>query len=263
MTREVQIDEYPLFLDHNFRNSFKESFLQNCQKISFYEQDICPHCCIGIDMARARQQDFLDIASENQPAFNVISVYQCPYCHRGFVVIHHLERKSIEMSEKFFYIEASQSVYPIATPNLTIDHEIHKISPRFYETYNQCLMAKASGLNELYGMGYRKALEYLVKDFAISENSKEKKKIESMSLHSCIETYFKNSDAKTALTAAKWLGNNETHYVNDNDEGDIVLLENLIQDTLDYIRREFRNKKAILINANKGKKNILGMFGKK
>ena len=73
-----------------------------------------------------------------------------------------------------------------------------------------------------------------------------------------IEEYFKNSDAKTALLAAKWLGNNETHYVNNNDEKCIQLLENLIEDTIYHIHRELREKKAIQINANKGK--IFGLF---
>ena len=107
-------------------------------------------------------------------------------------------------------------------------------------------------------MGFRKSLEYLVKDFAIYENPDDKGKIESISLHECIEKYFKNSDAKTALLAAKWLGNNETHYVNNNNDEAIQLLENLIEDTLGYIHRELRNKKAMQINANKGK--ILGLF---
>ena len=62
-------------------------------------------------------------------------------------------------------------------------------------------------------MGFRKAIEYLVKDFAISENPNKRSSIEASSLHSCIENYFKDSDARTALLACKWLGNNETHYV--------------------------------------------------
>lgn len=107
-------------------------------------------------------------------------------------------------------------------------------------------------------MGFRKSLEYLVKDFAIYENPKDKEKIESMKLHNCIEEYFKNSDAKTALLAAKWLGNNETHYINNNDEEAIQLLENLIEDTIFHIHRELREKMAVQINANKGK--ILGLF---
>ena len=73
-------------------------------------------------------------------------------------------------------------------------------------------------------------------------------------LHKCIEKYFKNSDAKTALMACKQLGNNETHYENCNDEQDLQLFEDLIEDTLYYIHREIRNEKAEHINNMKGQK---------
>jgi len=257
MLREVLISKFKVFLDDNFNENCKNNFLENCKKISIYVEDVCPHCGKGIDMERAHHgQDFFDIYNENQTYFNIISIYQCPCCHRGFVVMHNLVRQ--DMMYYYSYIECSQTVFPIANPNLEVKENIQKISPRFYETYIQCLRAKSSGLNKLYGMGFRKSLEYLVKDFAIYENPEDKEKIESMKFHNCIEEYFKNSDAKTALLAAKWLGNNETHYVNNNDEKCIQLLENLIEDTIYHIHRELREKKAIQINANKGK--IFGLF---
>lgn len=75
-------------------------------------------------------------------------------------------------------------------------------------------------------------------------------------LHKCIKKYFRNSDAKTALMACKWLGNNETHYENCNDEQDLQLFEDLIKDTLYYIHREIRHQKAEHINNMKGSKKI-------
>ena len=103
-------------------------------------------------------------------------------------------------------------------------------------------------------MGYRKALEQLVTDFAINKYPDEKEKILAMSLHNRIESYFRDSDAKTALMACKWLGNNETHYENCNTKEDIVLFEGFIEDTLYYIHRELREEKAKCINEAKGKK---------
>lgn len=75
-----------------------------------------------------------------------------------------------------------------------------------------------------------------------------------MSLHNRIETYFNDSDAKDALIACKWIGNNETHYKNYNTDEDLQLFEDLIEDTLYYIRREIRHKKAEDINNTKGTK---------
>lgn len=114
------------------------------------------------------------------------------------------------------------------------------------------MIAKNDGLNQLYGMGFRKALETLVTDFSIKQNPDEVDKILKMPLHSRIETYFRNFDAKTALMACKWLGNNETHYENCNTDEDLQLFEDLIEDTLYYIHRDIRHQKAENINSTKG-----------
>ncbi|MEK0405122.1 hypothetical protein WNX62_16005, partial [Lactiplantibacillus plantarum] len=45
--------------------------------------------------------------------------------------------------------------------------QISDISPRFVSVYTQSFKAERIGLAELAGMGYRKALEMLVKDYAI------------------------------------------------------------------------------------------------
>lgn len=125
------------------------------------------------------------------------------------------------------------------------------MSPRFYEVYNQCYVAKQNGLSELYGMGLRKALEMLVTDYAIKRNPSEESKIVNMSLHNRIENYFNDSDAKTSLLACKYLGNNETHYSNNNSEEDIVLLEDLVEDIIYYINRESRSDCAATIVSEK------------
>lgn len=158
------------------------------------------------------------------------------------------------MSDKNECVEKSQSIYSATASNLQIDEDIRQISPDFYEIYNQCLVAKNDGLNHLYGMGFRKALEKLVTDFAINQHRDDAEKILNMSLHNRIEIYFKDSDAKTALMACKWLGNNEAHYENCNDEQDLQLFENLIKDILYYIHREIRHKQAEHINNTKGQK---------
>lgn len=169
-------------------------------------------------------------------------------CHNGVVVMHHMKMQKNE------YIEKSQSVYPTTTPNLQIDEDIRQISPEFYEIYNQCLIAKNEGLNQLYGMGFRKALEKLVTDFVIIQNPNDTNKILKMSLYNRIKTYFEDSNLKTDLMACTRLGNNEAHYKNCNTDEDLRLFEGLIKDTLYYIQREIRHKKAEHINDMKGTK---------
>lgn len=207
--------------------------------------DKCPICQYGIDMSMRNYWNWHDIHDDSK-SFNIISVHSCPHCHNGFVIIHHMK------IQKNGCVEKSQSAYPTTAANLRVDEDIRQISPEFYKIYNQCLIAKNDGLNQLYGMGFRKALETLVTDFSIKQNPDEVDKILKMPLHSRIETYFRDSEAKTALMACKWLGNNETHYENCNTDEDLQLFEDLIEDTLYYIHRDIRHQKAENINSTKG-----------
>lgn len=217
--------------------------------------DECPICHYGIDLSQDAWINYHDMHSAEQSHFEIFSIHICPHCHRGFVVEHNMVIKPNKKGDNESVVnEESQTVYPHSTPDLNIDEQIRKISPRFYDIYRQCLIAKNEGLSDLYGMGFRKALEQLVTDFAINKHLAEKDKILAMSLHNRIENYFRDSDAKTALMACKWLGNNETHYENCNTKEDVVLFEGLIEDTLYYIHRELREEKARDINEAKGKK---------
>lgn len=54
-----------------------------------------------------------------------------------------------------------------------------------------------------------------------------------------------------ALLGAKHLGNNEVHYTNNNSTEDLILLEQLIDDILYYIKRELRLAKAKEISESK------------
>ena len=47
------------------------------------------------------------------------------------------------------------------------------------------------------------------------------------------------------------IGNNEVHYTNNNSTEDLILLEQLIDDILYYIKRELRLAKAKEISESK------------
>lgn len=100
-------------------------------------------------------------------------------------------------------------------------------------------------------MGFRKAIEYLVKDYAIKKRPEDSEQIKKISLHKCIEKYFEDADTEMALLGAKHLGNNEVHYTNNNSTEDLILLEQLIDDILYYIKRELRLAKAKEISESK------------
>lgn len=59
---------------------------------------------------------------------------------------------------------------PVLSSVHLFDKKIDEISPKFNEIYKQALAAEVSNLNEIAGLGYRKSLEFLIKDIAIQKN---------------------------------------------------------------------------------------------
>ena len=76
-------------------------------------------------------------------------------------------------------------------------------------------------------MGYRKAIEYLVKDWAIQTNPADDEKILGLWLSGVINEYF-SGDLKEILERATWLGNDQTHYNKLFEEYNIEHLKELI-----------------------------------
>lgn len=115
---------------------------------------------------------------------------------------------------------------------------------KFIETYLQSLQAENNGLSELAGMGFRKSIEYLVKDWAIKNNPEEKEKIEKLWLGQVISSYYEG-DLKDILERATWLGNDQAHYNKLFEEYDISILKELIDLILVELDRQYKKKHYI------------------
>lgn len=122
---------------------------------------------------------------------------------------------------------------------------IKQVSPTFCDIYGQVENAKADGLDQLVGIGLRKALEFLVKDFSKSESPEAAADIERMQLGKCIDTYVSDQNVLQCAKRAAWLGNDETHYIRkwtDKDVSDLYLLVRL---TVNWIDNHMLTKKYI------------------
>ena len=118
--------------------------------------------------------------------------------------------------------------------------EINSFSPKFEQIYNQAFVAEQEKLLEVCGCGYRKALEFLIKDYAISKNGSEKDEIEQKALRKCIEKYFKGSQIEIVSNRAIWLGNDEIHFMRKWKEKDLTDLKRLLELTVHWIEMEKR-----------------------
>lgn len=135
--------------------------------------------------------------------------------------------------------------YPVHSQNKVFESEIKEISSGFVEIYNQAKQSEEMGLNHVAGMGYRKSLEFLIKDFLISFRDEDEEKIKNTFLGNCINKHL-TGNVKHVAERATWLGNDETHYQRVWEGKDISDLKKLIDLTIYYIASEIQTQKIIV-----------------
>ena len=92
--------------------------------------------------------------------------------------------------------------------------EISDISKDFQDLLDQASKAEANNLDDLAAIGYRRALEFLIKDFCIHKWPDETDKIKGEKLHTAIQRLEEISPIiKNVANKIKNIGNDHTHYV--------------------------------------------------
>lgn len=202
--------------------------------------DLCPYCKKGIQPIHLACYYSNPHHSRDKV---VSSMFLCPACESIFVGIY----TDIVLGDTSY----PQYVIPSNTIKRDFTSNIEAISPKFCQIYNESLNAENLGLTEICGMGYRKALEFLVKDFAISENPDDEESIKSKMLSNCISDHIDNKKIQTLAKASAWLGNDETHYVRKHEDYDLNNLKSFINATVSYLDSELELKKAEALLSSK------------
>src|SRR5262249_2886130 len=109
------------------------------------------------------------------------------------------------------------------------------VSPQFAPLYNQAYAAEQRGLELICGAGYRRSLEFLVKDYAKTKSATSPEDIEKVLLGACIRDHIDHPKVKLIAARASWLGNDETHYVRKWTDKDLSDLKKLIELTVHWI----------------------------
>ena len=165
-------------------------------------------------------------------AFNDEKLYTlcyCETCNRAYIAEYEY---SYNPSGTFRYtIRKYITSYPTNMKKSNFDESIKNLSQSFVNIYDQALTAESIGLNEICGMGYRKALEFLVKDYAISKFPDDTECIKSMSLMNVIKNKINNPHITQLAEKCTWLLNDEVHYLRKFENVDIQNVKNLIQAT--------------------------------
>lgn len=123
---------------------------------------------------------------------------------------------------------------------------IEKVSAQFAELYRQSDAAEQHNLLQICGAGYRKSLEFLIKDYCLATHPKEKhQSIIDSALGPCIDSYVENQKIKSVAKRAVWLGNDEVHYQRLWMDKDLQNLKELLQITMSWIEMEERTKHVL------------------
>lgn len=115
---------------------------------------------------------------------------------------------------------------------------IIEISPLFAQIYNQAKAADSLRLSDVAGPGFRKALEFLLKDYAIRLHPNDAAWIRSAQLAQVISRHFTDPSMTTVFSRAAWLGNDQTHYERRWIDRDIEDLKRLIDLAIHLIEIE-------------------------
>lgn len=163
-------------------------------------------------------------------------VFKCPSCYEVFI-------GSFSRNSSADFILDGVS---FGKPEVKIISKIiQEISPLFSDIYNESKYCESLNLMHVAGMGYRKALEFLLKDYLIRKYPEKDIEIKSKLLGRCINDDVENISIKEVAKRAVWVGNDETHYVRKHENKDIGDLTTLIDLTMHWIEMEVKTKQYL------------------
>lgn len=136
-----------------------------------------------------------------------------------------------------------QFVYPKQYNSSVFSDEINSLSPEFVSIFNQSSEAEHNPNTQgLAGLGYRKSLEFLIKDYLIKLKHQDKEHTSKLELNKCVDKL--DADLQDVARACAWIGNDETHYFKQNPDYNIEDLKIFIQYLVSEIDHECIKAKA-------------------
>lgn len=172
--------------------------------------NICPICCTTLEMSPLFGfYDFEQFCNYMKVPYVVL---KCPKCERISFASYEHKALDAPRNELCGIDMIHYKLYPFPNPHKEFSVDIEEKYPRFCSIYNEALFAEHSQLKDICGMGYRKALEILIKDYAIEKNPDKESDIKQSALGQCISKYIKSDKIQALSKASAWLGNDETHY---------------------------------------------------
>jgi len=201
--------------------------------------NICPHCHV----TNSPHILWKVMTKDTDNVLTHLSAWQCANakCNKVFVALHKFSNNQFQFV-RFLNGLPKGPDWPKPIAELKsgqTEENGNQAQSKFIKTYLQSLEAESYGLDELAGMGYRKAIEYLVKDWAIQYHPDKTKDIKKLWIGEVIKKYY-DGDLKEILERATWLGNDQAHYNRLFEEYDLDILKELIDLIMVELDRQFK-----------------------
>lgn len=206
-------------------------------ELCIIKPNVCPYCDKGIDpiIINKFPYRFYDQC-------NIIVTLKCPCCEQVFFAKYQLDPTTLDyMPNEIFPLEVIGGY----KKRMDFSQEITELSPGFIDSYNDAFVAEQAGCSHIVGMAYRRAFEYLIKDYAIKYNPNEAESIIKMNLSDCVNKYVKNNETKDLLLRTTWIGNDFAHYEKKHADIDLHDLKQLIDLSMGEIESEIKRKNYI------------------
>ncbi|MGQ9412167.1 DUF4145 domain-containing protein [Streptococcus pluranimalium] len=214
------------------------------QQIKIEYPEYCPHCGKSISPEKIHVSDSEDGYSSGDARF--VTTFRCSrsICKKFFAIEYIFESRS-----KICKIAEYSYRPPI---KVKLPENIEKVSSNFVEIYSQAAIAEQEKLDQIAGVGYRKAAEFLFKDYAIYKDSSNEEQIKNMQLGQVIKEYLAGfPKIQTLARAVAWIGNDETHYIRKHDDKDIQDLKRFILASAQFIASDYDFDEALEFTSSK------------
>jgi len=119
-----------------------------------------------------------------------------------------------------------------------VPDSVRELSPNFVSIFKEADEALHLGLDQIAGPGYRKAFEFLIKDYAKSLKPEDSDRIEKLFSGNIVNEFITDPRIQAVAKRALWLGNDETHYLKKWAQHDVNDLIKLIRLAFNWIEIE-------------------------
>lgn len=207
---------------------------QNVGRKPHYLNISCPYCGTSLANRLIREAEWSTYSSSLY-----LTRLPCAACENSaflFLIYPEPLKDPDDLNGRLF-------LYPGPSLAPKLPEEVKTLSPRFVQIYEQALNAEHLNLDELAGMGYRKALEILIKDYAIEKNPDDAEKIKQRWLMSCIEDYVSNPNLQATARKTTILGNDQSHYERRSLAEDLIDLKKFLHATLLWMELEIETSR--------------------